>query len=98
MKRMSKFIYLLVGALALSNGTLAFGEVSKCVGADGRVLYGDDCPTGTEENKLKGTVSVGDKITAKPIERSGPEINLLEDSRAKEPKLRPLEIRNPTSN
>jgi hypothetical protein len=85
MKRLFKYVLLTAGTIALLNGSVAFAEVNKCVGAGGKVLYGSDCPYGTDEKKdLKGTVSVGDKIKGKPAPKTGPTINSMENSRAKE--------------
>ncbi len=88
MKHLFKYVFLTAGAVALLNGSVAFAEVNKCVGAKGKVLYGSDCPYGTDEKKdLKGTVSVGDKVKGKPAPKSGPSITSMENSRAKEKKL-----------
>jgi len=88
MKHLFKFVCLTVGTLAFLNGNVALAEVNKCVGAGGKVLYGSDCPSGTDEKKdLKGTVSVGDKVKGKPAPKTGPTINSMENSRAKEKKL-----------
>jgi hypothetical protein len=89
MKHLFKCVFLTAGTIALLNGSLAFAEVTKCVGANGKVLYGNDCPHGTDEKKdLKGTVSVGDKVKGDPTPKSGPIINSLENSR-NEDKLSP---------
>ncbi len=88
MKHLFKYVFLTAGAFALLNGSVAFAEVNKCVGTNGKVLYGSDCPYGTDEKKdLKGTVSVGDKVKGKPAPKSGPSITSMENSRAKEKKL-----------
>jgi hypothetical protein len=96
MKHLFKYVFLTAGAVALLNGSVAFAEVNKCVGANGKVLYGKDCPYGTDEQKkLKGTVSVGDKVKGNPAPKTGPSITSIEDSRAKEPKLTGTKTTNP---
>jgi hypothetical protein len=88
MKHLFKCVLLVAGTMALLNGSVAFAEVTKCVGANGKVLYGKDCPYGTDEKKdLKGTVSVGDKVKGTPAPKTGPTITSMENSRAKEKKL-----------
>ncbi len=89
MKHLFKCVFMVAGTMALLNGSVAFAEVNKCVGPGGKVLYGNDCPHGTDEKKeLKGTVSVGDKVKGKPAQKSGPTITSMENSRAKENKLK----------
>jgi hypothetical protein len=88
MKHLFKCVFLTAGTIALLNSSVAFAEVNKCVGAGGKVLYGSDCPYGTDEKKdLKGTVSVGDKVKGKPAAKTGPTFSSIENSRAKEKKL-----------
>jgi len=88
MKNLFKHVILATGTITLIHGGIAFAEVNKCVGPGGKVLYGNDCPYGTDEKKgLKGTVSVGDKVKGKPAPKSGPTITSIENSRAKEKKL-----------
>jgi len=88
MKHLFKCVFLAAGSMALLNGSVAFAEVNKCVGPGGKVLYGNDCPYGTDEKKdLKGTVSVGDKVKGKPAPKTGPSITSMENSRAEEKKL-----------
>ncbi len=88
MKHLFKCVFLTAGTIALLNGSVALAQVNKCVGAGGKVLYGSDCPYGTDEKKdLKGTVSVGDKVKGKPAAKTGPTITSMENSRAKEKKL-----------
>ncbi len=89
MNHFLKCVFLTTGTMALLNGSVALAEVNKCVGPGGKVLYGSDCPYGTEEQKkLKGTVSVGDQTQGAPVPKSGPIINSVDDSRAKEGPLK----------
>lgn len=94
MKTYQRYFCMAAGTLMVLCSPIATGGTLKCADSEGKVLYGSDCPAGSMEKPTrKGTVSVGDSYKGKPSPKSGPSISSMEDSRAKEKKLDPVQKR-----